>query len=66
MTAAALGLERSETTVAALREFSLACLFAVAFELTAPAGNQVVNQDDHCDHYQDVNQVSTEVTDESE
>jgi hypothetical protein len=31
-----------------------------------PASNQVVYQDDHCDHYQDVNQIATEVSDESQ
>jgi hypothetical protein len=31
-----------------------------------PASDQVVYQDDHRDHYQDVNQVSTEVTNEAQ
>jgi len=31
-----------------------------------PASNQVVYQDDHCNHYQDVNQVATDVTDETQ
>jgi hypothetical protein len=30
------------------------------------AGDQVVYQDDHSDHYQDVNQIATEMADESE
>jgi hypothetical protein len=34
--------------------------------LTSPARDQVVYQDDHGDHYQDVNQITTEVADESE
>jgi hypothetical protein len=38
-----------------------------AFALNpAPACDQVVYQDDHCDHYQDVNQIAADVTDESQ
>jgi hypothetical protein len=31
-----------------------------------PATDQVVYQDDHCDYYQDVNQVAAKVADESQ
>jgi hypothetical protein len=34
--------------------------------LTSPPRDQVVDQDDHCHHYQDVNQVATEATDETQ
>ena len=43
----------------------LECNEECALDLT-PAGDQVVYQDDHCHHDQDVNQIATEVTDEPE
>jgi hypothetical protein len=65
MTAAALGLERSETHSPLFGVFPRAFL-RLRFDLTAPAGNKVVDQNDYGDHDQDVNQVATEVADESE
>ena len=50
-----------------MRAFSPWVTYVIAPEtLTPPASDQVVYQDDHCDHYQDVNQIATDVADESE
>jgi hypothetical protein len=36
---------------------------SAGYALGTPASDQVIYQDDHCYHDQDVNQVATEVTD---